>query len=215
MALDYAYKIYVQKNRLKKTLQTIYDRSDKERTGFEIKEGQLYKLQKNLANQVTGTTFVPDQGIDQRIDCSLTIESDNKIVEYFLFDLTRHFRPDTADQTSRLDFYKTGENSFSIGNIEIEINNYHSRIPNTIEIIFWAATSDMSLLFENSPSIDRFFKELCQEISADFGCIFMEDNGYRLIWAQGREWGLTVPMNWKSFQEFGFIPVLKEVMFNQ
>lgn len=211
MGLDYDYRIYIKKEKLKKALKFVYEHSQKERVSFEIVNDQLYKIDK-YANGQTSATLLDNFGINQRIDTCIVVDEDNSIIEYYLYDLTQYYQPDSADESDFIDYYKCMNNKWWIGNIEIHIKDYSSKMENYIELQFWAVTSDMSRLFAKSPSIDKYFKELCQSIEADYGCIYMEDNGYRIIWAKGKEYNLTVPILWNSFEEYGFIKVISDIL---
>lgn len=211
MGLNYDYRIYIKKEKLKEALKLIYKHSQKERVAFEIVNDQLYKIDK-YANGQTSATLLDNFGINQRIDTCIVVEEDNSIIEYYLYDLTQYYQPNSLDESDFIDYYKCMDNKWWIGNIEIHIKDYSSKMENYIELQFWAVTSDMSRLFTKSPSIDKYFKELCRSIEADYGCIYMEDNGYRLIWAKRKEYNLTVPILWNSFEEYGFIKVISDIL---
>jgi hypothetical protein len=129
-----------------------------------------------------------------------------------LYDLTQNYQPGSNNEADFLNYYQIADGRFWVGNIELDINDYSDKIPDTVELVFWAVTSDMSLLFAKSGSIDKFFKQFCRKINAHYGCIYMEDAGYRLIWAKAQEYSLTIPINWPSFQDIGFIPVVRDIM---
>lgn len=126
--------------------------------------------------------------------------------------MTQNYRANSDDEADFLEYYRNEDGRFWVGNIELRIYDYSDKIPNTLELQFCALTNDMSKLFANSGSIDKFFKQLCNKINADYGCIYMEDAGYRLIWAKGQEYNITIPINWQSFQDIGFIPVIRDIM---
>ena len=211
MGLDYDYKIYVKKENLKKTLNFVYLHSHKDKVSFEIIDGQLYRIDKSADGRVT-KTLLEDFGINQKIDTCILVDEDKSIIEYYLWDLTQYYHPNSNDNSDYIDYYKNTDNKWWIGNVEIHINDYSDKIEDYIELEFWAITSDMSQLFANSKSIDKYFKELCKAVDATYACIYMEDNGYRLIWANGQEYNLTVPINWSSFQEHGFVRVMKDIL---
>lgn len=211
MGLDYDYKIYIRKENLKKTIKFVYEHSDKDRVSFEIKEEQLYEIDRFADGRIT-KTLLDNFGINQRIDTCILVEEDKSIIEYYLWDLTQYYHPNSNDSSDYINYYKNTNNKWWIGNIEIRIKDYSDKIENCIELEFCAVTSDMSRLFANSKSIDKYFKELCKAVEATYACIYMEDNGYRLIWGNGQEYNLTVPINWNSFQEYGFIRVIKDIL---
>jgi hypothetical protein len=211
MGLDYDYKIYVKRENLKRALKFVYEHSDKARVSFEINGDKLYKIDKYANGQIS-KTLLNNFGINQKVDTCILVEEDNSIVEYYLWDLTQNYQPNSNDKSDFIDYYKDTDNKWWIGNVEIHINDYSDKIENCIELEFWAVTSDMSRLFAKSESIDKYFKALCKSVEADYACIYMEDNGYRLIWAKGREYNLSVPINWNSFQEFGFIKVMSGIL---
>jgi hypothetical protein len=211
MGLDYDYRIYIKKERLNRALQFIYEHSEKERASFEIINNQLHKIDR-YANGEISKTLLENLGINQRVDTCILVEEDHTIIEYYLYDLAQNYTPDSADESDFIDYYKGAEGKWWIGNVEIYINDYSSRIEDCIEIQFWAVTSDMSRLFAKSKSIDKYFKEFCRATEADYGCIYMEHSGYRLIWAKGKEYNLTVPILWNSFEEYGFVKVIGDVL---
>ena len=211
MGLDYDYRIYIKKEQLKETLKFLHKHADKERVSFEIINDQLYKINE-YANGQTSKTLLENFGINQKIDTCILVDEDNSIIEYHLYYLTQHYQPDSTDKSDFIDYYKNTDNKWWIGNIEININDYSSKIANCIELQFWAVTSDMSRLFAKSTSIDKYFKELCRATEADYGCFYMEHNGYRLIWAKGKEYNLTVPILWSSFEEHGFVNVISDIL---
>ncbi|KFF04058.1 hypothetical protein [Flavobacterium reichenbachii] len=211
MGLDYDYRIYIKKENLKRALKFVYDHSDIDRVSFEITNDQLYKID-NYANGKTTKTYLDNFGIDQKVDTCILVDEDDSVIEYYLYDLTQNYQPNSIYESDFIDFYKSTDNKWWIGNIEIHINDYSSKIDNCIELQFWAATSDMSRLFAKSKSVDRYFKELCRGVEADYGCIYMENGGYRLIWAKDKEYNLTVPILWNSFEEYGFINVISDIL---
>jgi hypothetical protein len=211
MGLDYDYKLYIKKENLKRTLQFVHRNSDKDRVSFEINDEQLYKIDKFADGRIT-KTVLDNFGLNKRIDTCILVDEDDRIIEYYLRDLTQNYQPNSNDKSDFIDYYKCVDNRFWIGNVEIHINDYSDKIENFVELEFWAVTSDMSRLFANSKSIEKWFKELCKAVEVEYACIYMEDNGYRLIWAKGKEYNLTVPINWNCFQEYGFIRVIKEIL---
>lgn len=211
MGLDYDYRIYIKKEKLKEALKFVYEHADKKRVLFEITNDQLYKIDK-FANGQISKTLLDNFGINQRIDTCILVDEDNSIIEYHLYDLTQHYQPDSVDESKFIEYYKYADNKWWIGNVEIHIKDYSSKMPNYIELQFWAVTSSMSRLFAESTSIDKYFKELCRAAEADYGCIYMEDSGYRLIWAKGKEYNLVVPILWSSFEEYGFVNVIGDIL---
>ncbi|SFD09564.1 hypothetical protein [Flavobacterium phragmitis] len=211
MGLDYDYRIYIKKENLKRALKIIYERSDKERVSFEIINDQLYKVNKYADGEIS-KTLLENFGINQNVDTCILVEEDNAIIEYYLYDLTQNYQPNSLDESDFIDFYKSGDNKWWIGNVEIYINDYSSKMENCIELQFWAVTSSMSQLFAKSISVDKYFKELCSATEADYGCIYMENSGYRLIWAKGKEYSLTVPILWNNFEEHGFVKVISDIL---
>ena len=123
--------------------------------------------------------------------------------------------PDTDNKEDYINFYQIDAEHYWIGNIEIHVNDYSDKERGIVEIEFWAVTSDMSMLFAESKSVARFFKSFCKQIEADFGCLYMEDAGYRLIWFEGEEMDFTVPVSWHNFQEYGFRTVVKKAFKNK
>lgn len=87
MGLDYDYRIYIKKERLKRALQFIYEHSEKERASFEIINNQLYKIDR-YANGDISKTLLENLGINQRVDTCILVEEDDTIIEYNLYDLT-------------------------------------------------------------------------------------------------------------------------------
>ena len=211
MGLDYSYKLYIKKDRLKQTLKFVYEHSDKSRVSFEIVNDQLYKID-NWPNGKVTKTLLDNFGINQRIDTCILVEEDNSIIEHYLLGLTQNYQENSNNKSDFIEYYKNANNKWWIGNVEIYIKDYSEKIDDFIELEFWAVTSDMSLLFAKSKSIDLYFKELCRAVNVDYACIYMEDSGYRLIWAKDQEYDLTVPINWNSFQEIGFIKVIKDIL---
>lgn len=63
--------------------------------------------------------------------------------------------------------------------------------------IFTAATTSMSILFQESLSIRKWFIELSKEVNATATFIDLEDEGYRFIYKQEQEIDLMI----KSFKE--------------
>ncbi|MFH6993584.1 hypothetical protein [Flavobacterium sp. FlaQc-48] len=211
MGLDYDYRIYIKKENLKRALQFVHEHSDRKRVSFEITNDQLYKIDEYANGQIL-KTLLHDFGINQRIYTSIAVEQDDSVMEYHLYDLTQNYQPDSLDESDFIEYYKSQDNKWWIGQIEIHINDYSSKITDGVELQFWALTSHMSRLFAESKSIDKYFKELCKATEADYGCIYMEDSGYRLIWAKDKEYNLTVPVLWSSFEEHGFIKVISDIM---
>ena len=211
MGLDYDYRIYVKKENLKRTLQYVYEHSDKEKTGFEIIDDQLYTINHHIDKELS-RTLLDNLGIGQKIDTCILVNGDDRIIEYHLYDLTQFYSPNSDDESDFIDYYKNSDNKWWIGNVEVYIKDHSSIIENCIELQFWAVTSTMSRLFAESKSIDEYFKELCKDTQADYGCIYMEDSGYRLIWAKGKEYNLTVPILWNSFDEYSFIKVVSDIL---
>lgn len=210
MGLDYSYKLYIAKQNLISTMQELRLHVDQARSGFEIIDDDLIKIER-FRNR-TEKIKLSDFGLNQKVDSCILFEPDEKIVEYYLYDLTRNYQPDSNNEADFLNYYQIADGRFWVGNIELDINDYSDKIPDTIELVFWAVTSDMSLLFAKSGSVDRFFKQFCKKVNAHYGCIYMEDAGYRLIWAKAQEYNLTIPINWPSFQDNGFIPVVRDIM---
>lgn len=213
MGLDYDYKVYLKKEKLLDALEYLLVNCDKERTGFEIDNGKLIRV--NRFHNRTEKTELVDHGISKQIDSCLIFKTDVKIIEYYLKELTQNYQHETDDVDDYLNLYQYDKDHYWVGNIEIHINDYSEKETGFIELEFWAVTSDMSILFSESESINKFFKTFCKKIDADFGCLYMEDSGYKLIWFEGEEMNLTVPVNWHSFQEHGFRSVVKKIFKNR
>jgi hypothetical protein len=213
MGLDYDYKIYLKKEKILDALEYLLANCDEKRTGFEIDNGKLIKV--NRFHNRIEKSELENHGLSQTIDSCIIFKTDNKIVEYYLKELTQNYQHDTDDEDDYLTLYQNDKDSYWIGNIEIHINDYSEKEPGLVELEFWAVTSDMSFLFSESESIDEFFKNFCSKVEADFGCLYMEDSGYRLIWFEGEKMNLTVPVNWNSFQEHGFRTVVKKIFKNR
>jgi len=213
MGLDYDYKVYLKKEKLLDALEYLQSNCDKERTGFEINDGKLIKI--NKFHDRTEKYELENHGISQQINSCIIFKTDTKIVEYYLKELTQNYQHDTDDEDDYLRLYQYDKDNYWVGNIEIHINDYSEKKEGLVELEFWAVTSDMSKLFSESDSINVFFKTFCKKVDADFGCLYMEDSGYRLIWFEGEEMSLTVPINWQSFQEYGFRNVIKKVFKNR
>lgn len=210
MGLDYSYKLYIAKENLIPTMHELFLHVDQVRSGFEIISDDLIKIER--FHNRTEKIKLSDFGLNQKVDTCILFEPDEKIVEYYLYDLTQNYQPTSDNEADFLNYYQIADGRFWVGNIELHINDYSDKISDTIELIFWAVTSDMSLLFAKSGSVNKFFRQFCKKINAHYGCIYMEDAGYRLIWAKDQEYDLTIPINWQSFQDNGFIPVIRDIM---
>lgn len=213
MGLDYDYKVYLKRERLLEALEYLQDNCDEKRSGFEINNGKLIRVSR-FHNRIEKNEL-ENHGISQKIDSCMIFKTDIKIVEYYLKELTQNYQHDTNDEDDYLNLYQYDKDNYRVGNIEVHINDYSEKEMGLVELEFWAVTSDMSILFSESESIDKFFKDFCKKVQADFGCLYMEDSGYRLIWFEGEEMSLTVPINWNSFQEHSFRTVIKKIFKNR
>lgn len=213
MGLDYDYKIYLKREKLLNALEYLQANCDEKRTGFEVEKGQLIKV--NRYHDRVEKSVLENHGLSQTFDCCIIFKSDNRIVEYYLKELAQNYQHNTDDDDDYIALYQYDKDRYWVGNIEIHINDYSEKETGLIELEFWAVTSDMSRLFAESESIDKFFKTFCSQVEADFGCLYMEDSGYKLIWFEGEEMNLTVPVNWYSFQEHGFRNVIKKIFKNR
>ncbi len=207
MGLDYSHRIYVKKENLTKTLKYVYDHCKKDSTDFKFEEEQCYKINGDKLERINLDSIINQDSFHYSMFYScLIFEKDDKIIEYYLEDLVQRFDPEYS-----LKDYQVDNNSYWVGTIEIDIDNYSSKIENIIEISFRAVTSQMSHLLVESKSINIFFENLCREIQAEYACIWMEDEGYKLTWFEGEKCNYVV-YNWDTVQEYGFIPIMKQML---
>ena len=158
MGLDYGYRIYVKRKKLKSTMKYVFSKCDKSRSGIEFLNDKFIKL--NRFHDRVERSEIKNDGLNQDLDCCLIFENDDKIWEYYLNYLCEIFHGESTDDGDYVGTYQVDENHFWIGNIEIRINDYSEIIPGLVEITFFAVTTDMSILFRDSISIDKFFKQM-------------------------------------------------------
>lgn len=214
MGLNFNYRIYLKREKLKDTFKYVLDKSRKENSPIEFKNDNFYKIEYPHLPLNQQKKIIIEDLFEKRFlgGFSLFFERDNKILEYKLRQVCNGYDSeyDNNFQVSLKD------KIFSIGNIDISIEDYSSKISGFVEIQFTAVTSSMSILFEESKSIESFFKSLCKEMEAEYGCLDKEHNGYRLIWFEGEEYNLNLPHSESNsvnepFRKYGFIPLLKKV----
>ncbi|MDQ0496068.1 hypothetical protein [Paenibacillus brasilensis] len=97
-----------------------------------------------------------------------------------------------------------------IGCIYISITEIEGQ-NDEVEVFLTAATSDMSLLFRDSVSINRWFIELSKEMNSIITYIDMEDEGVKIIYFKGSQIDLEI----KGKQHLGdlrkiFFDIFKE-----
>lgn len=211
MGLDYEYKIYLGKNKLKNVMKYIFEHCERQRSNLFFQEDTVFKVREE--NGQIEKHRIGNYGIDSNFDCCLIFPNDNKIWEYYLIDIAEGYELNTEHEQDSIGIYQVDSNNFWIGNIEVHIQDYSDKIPELIEIRFLAVTTRMSELFRDSISIDQFFKKLCKNVRADYGCLNKENEGYRLIWFEGEEKDLNIKLNhWDTFDKHGFIPIIKSIL---
>ena len=208
MGLDYDYKIYIKEQKLKKAISCIYNHCEKQRSNLLNEEGEIF-----VARKVRGKIKKEIISLNSEFDCCLIFPNDNKIWEYHLNEIADGYELNSENAEDSIGLYQVDSNHFWIGNIEIRIKDYSKRIPETVEIRFLAVTTRMSELFRDSLSIDQFFKNLCNEVGADYGCLDKETEGYKLIWYEGEEKDYELKLrNWDTFDKLEFIPTIKSIL---
>ncbi|WP_153800808.1 hypothetical protein [Foetidibacter luteolus] len=91
---------------------------------------------------------------------------------------------------SRFNDYFLGD-KVKIGCIYIEEENLSDF--DYLIVSFKAASTSMSILFQNSRSIKEWFVDLSKEVNAAVTFLDMEDDGYRIIYKNGMEMEMTFP----------------------
>lgn len=212
MGLNYEYRVYLEKERLPAALEYVFSRWDQQRTGFFFENERLFKM--NRSQRGAERIALKNFGLQQTLDCSLIFKNDDKIWSYYLNDLCESYHPNNDDDGDFIGLYQINKDHFWVGNIELSIQECPAISEDTVELKFSAVTSDMSILFDQSESIECFFQTRCVALEAIYGCLFKEAEGYRLIWYESEACSYDLA-NWHAFDEYGFIPVIRRIMQNQ
>lgn len=127
--------------------------------------------------------------------CStINFKVDKSILEYLKSIIRQNeginLRTTLFFKKSRFKDYFSGDFG-KIGCVYIEEKVF----PNTnyIFVSFSAATTSMSILFQNSASIKEWFISLSKEVNAVATFLDLEDNGYRFIYKNGQEVDIAFP----------------------
>lgn len=210
MGLDYAYKIYVNRDKLISTLEIVFNKSIGNTYYIDALDGKLYDI--SIVDK-SKKTEITNYGIGSDLYWRPIVKKDNKIIEYFLQELCNFYELNTFINEGYYGENKIDDENVWLNGIEIRINDYGDKIPDMLEISFWAITTNLSILVRESSSINDLFVSICKESDAEYGFLYMESEGNRLIWYEGQICNYTI-FNWPgdNFGRFGFIPVIKRIM---
>lgn len=201
MGLDYSYIVQVDKNKRDEILTYVDKHMNKESPSFKFENNELY-LEKNIQvfyNKFENFFEKADE-FPSRLTTSLIFEEDSAILNYLKEDYAK-WHLEISEQEF-LQSYRVEPNYFRIGGIDIYMGFYNknrldfadknfidARVltdPNLMYFDFCAVTSDMSILFEESESIKRFFIELARDCGAEKCFLHRDDYEDMLIWQNER-----------------------------
>jgi len=209
MELNFAYKIYFGKEKLEEVLKYILKNTEEESVDFEFQGDQLFHIDRSIVGMVKTKTTADKL---QKFNCAIIADNDISIVNYYLNYLAATFNISVDSPENTLKNWQANKDQFIIGNIEAYISDYSDKIENLLELSFYATAPDMSVLFVESVSINKFFKKFCFDIKADHSYLYKGEYGIQLIWLDGDECDYAVPAYWDSFQHYGVIPVIKTIL---
>lgn len=209
MDISYAYKVYIHKDSLKESLKYLLSKCDKDSTDFDFKDDTFFAVDYSTLGKVKVKTNLAE--VD-KLECTILVEKDDQVISYYLTALSEVFDPTSEEEGNYLNFYKEGKNKFCIGAIDLYINDYSDKIPDTIELAFYATSSAMSLLFASSQSVENYFKKIGHELKAHSIYLFMMDGGIKLMRHDNKECNYTIPVYWPAYDDFGVIPVISKIL---
>lgn len=209
MELNFFYNIYIQKDKLEKTLRYLHKHCDAQLTDFEFQGNNMFHVERSSVGDVKTKIelYKPE-----KLNCTVIVENDEIITSYYLNYLSERYEPNSENEENYFDYWLTDKKHIRVGNIEIYISDYSDKIENTFELSFVAVTSNMSVLFAESESINKFFKNLCLEIKADHAYLYKEEYGIQILFLDKKEVNYTIPIYWDSLQIYGVIPVIRDIL---
>ncbi len=213
MGLNFSYNIYVKKNKLRDTLKFISENCSMNENHIEYKNDKFYFVRKFYSHSFQGEVQSQREDLEDvlnrkfSLSCSLRFFPDDKILNYIHSKSEQKIIPNNKD-TWKPPFYINKK--FEIGSFDLGIKD---KTPNEIQFSFTAVSSDMSRLIRESTSINQFFKSFCAKINAEFGYLYKEHEGARLIWFEGKECDIDFS-NEISFSQDEFIDVAKKIIKN-
>ncbi|MGW4247507.1 hypothetical protein [Nocardia sp. NPDC004722] len=174
MGLDYSYEVYIHRDRAVSLLEAIADNmKDNGRDDWTIAE---------IAG---GRVTLP---CTTRFKSGRTISLDPSSENREFMDLSLRF---DTDEALRAYGDPDDEGQFRIGYIYLTVYNAAWLSPDHLEFSFMAATTDMSILFLESPSIRNWFASLAIDHDAPL-CLLDVEQGPDLGYAPGYYMSVSV-----------------------
>lgn len=209
MELNFAYKLYLRKDKLEKALRYLLKNSAEQSADFEFQGGELFRIDRSTVGMVKTKTTLEKLN---KANCAIVAENDITIVNYYLNYLAATFDINQDNPENTLKNWQADKEHFIVGNLEVHISDFSDKIENTLELSFHATAPDMSVLLVESVSISKFFKKFCYNVKADHGYLYKAEYGIQMIWLDGEECDYAIPVYWESFQKYGVIPVIQIIL---
>ena len=170
MGLDYSYMMVIEDN-------------DKERALSYV--DQLNVIKRNFDNCIS-IDFKLDKTISAFLKQSIKQTNKFRLIDVFLFKKTR-FRD-----------HFPGNNIGRIGCIYLGVTE--SQVSRLTYLRFTAATTSMSMLFQESKSIKGWFVDFSKEVNSIVTFIDLEEQGYRFIYHESSEVDVLILPNGSNYQ---------------
>lgn len=209
MELNFAYRIYIHEAQLEKALRYLHEHSDSEYTDFEFQGDAMFHVNKSSVGKVKTKIEIYQP---ESLSCSLIVEKDDSIVNYYINNLAQIFNPEINSEKRYLRYWQIDKNHFRLTDIELYLYDYSDFLANTLELSFFAINPHLSLLFSESKSIKSFFIKFCEEVKAEHAFLQQEEYGVQMLYLDGKECNYTIPVFAESFEKYGVIPVIKDIL---
>ncbi|WP_145410645.1 hypothetical protein [Paenibacillus xylanexedens] len=143
--------------------------------------------------------YVSEHGVINGADCfSIYVDVDSSVLKY----VEGGFSWKPKEDQDEVKHYFNSDHQATIGCIYYSVEKMDTNC-NELIVSFTAATSDMSLLFEDSRVVHKWFIALSHHLDARIAYLDMESEGHRILYLNGSE-------TWLEFKGEGFFYMIKE-----
>ncbi|WP_128101555.1 hypothetical protein [Paenibacillus sp. DCT19] len=158
-----------------------------------------YVLVIQASQQAQLLKYVSEHGVINGTDCfSINFNVDSSVLKY----VEGGFSWKPKDDQDEVERYFNADHQAKIGCIYYSAEKMDMNA-NELIVSFTAATSDMSLLFEDSRVVQKWFIALSHHLDARIAYLDMESEGHRILYLNGSE-------TWLEFKGEGFFYMKKE-----